>query len=157
MMPLPAPQLRIPKTSHFRDIAKCVRCTNYLVVTKCMAIQQEASLKDNHTKKELDVDQLRDITDQLHSGRLSRRGLSERLKALGFGFGAAFVLGMTGAQASTNPDATVALKSTNPAINSIIQDGMQTGQTATDAKQFQQLAWFRRFFRRFFNRFYRRF
>jgi hypothetical protein len=93
----------------------------------------------------------------LHSGRLSRRGLSDRLKALGLGFGAAFVLGITGAQASTNPDAALVLKSNNPTINAIIQDGTPTGQTATDAKNFQQVAWFRRFFRRFFNRFYRRF
>jgi hypothetical protein len=119
--------------------------------------QQKASLTDNSTKTPLNLDELNDITQQLHRGQLSRRGLSDRLKALGLGFGAAFVLGITGAQASTNPDTTVALKSTNPAINSIIQDGTATGQTATDAKNFQQVAWFRRFFRRFFNRFYRRF
>jgi hypothetical protein len=118
--------------------------------------QQEASLTDNSTKTPLNLDELNDITQQLNGGQLSRRGLSDRLKALGLGFGAAFVLGITGAQASTNPDQTVALKSTNPAINSIIQDGTATGQTATDAKNFQQVAWFRRFFRRFFNRFYRR-
>jgi hypothetical protein len=113
-------------------------------------------LTDNSTKTALNLDELNDITNQLHNGQLSRRGLSDRLKAMGLGFGAAFVLGMSGAQASTNPDSTVALKSTNPAINSIIQEGSATGQTATDAKNFQQLAWFRRFFRRFFNRFYRR-
>jgi hypothetical protein len=47
------------------------------------------------------------------------------------------------------------LKSTNPALNSIIQSGSESGQAATDDK-FQQLAWFHRFFRRFFNRWYRR-
>jgi hypothetical protein len=117
-----------------------------------MAIHWEAHLKDD----KLNVETLSEITDQLQSGQLSRSGLSNRLKALGLGFGAAFVLGMSGAQASTHPDSTVALKSTNPAINSIILEGSATGQTATDAKNFQQLAWFRRFFRRFFNRFYRR-
>lgn len=107
------------------------------------------------TKGQLDVNQVADITNELHQGRLSRRGLSDRLKGLGLGFGAAFVLGMTGAHAATAPDANVVLKSTNPAVASIIQSGSQTGQTATDDK-YQQLAWFRRFFRRFYTRFYRR-
>lgn len=112
-------------------------------------------MKDTPTRNRSSVDQLNDITEQLQNGRLSRRGLSDRLKALGIGFGAAFVLGIGGAQASTHPDATVALKSTNPAINSVIQDGMGTGQTATGLEG-QQYAWYRRFFRRFFHRFYRR-
>ncbi len=106
-------------------------------------------------KGRLDVNEIADITNELHEGRLSRRGLSNRLKGLGLGFGAAFVLGMTGAQAATAPDANVVLKSTNPALNSIIQNGTETGQAATNDK-LQQLAWFRRFFRRFYTRFYRR-
>jgi hypothetical protein len=110
---------------------------------------------NDSTKGRLDVNDVADITNQLHEGNLSRRGLSDRLKAAGFGFGAAFVLGMTGAHAATTPDANVVLKSNNPALNSIIQSGTETGQAATNDK-FQQLAWFRRFFRRFFNRFYRR-
>ena len=113
-------------------------------------------MTDKTTNTPVNLDELNDITQQLHDGQLSRRGLSDRLKALGLGFGAAFVLGISGAQASVNPDATVNLNSTHPAISSIIKDGMATGQTATDAKNFQQVAWFRRFFRRFFNRFYRR-
>jgi hypothetical protein len=112
-------------------------------------------MNEDSTKGRLDVNEVADITNQLHSGRLSRGGLSDRLKGLGLGFGAAFVLGMTGAHAATAPDANVVLKSTNPALNSIIQNGAQTGQVATDDK-LQQLAWFRRFFRRFYNRFYRR-
>jgi hypothetical protein len=110
---------------------------------------------NDSTKGRFDVNQVADITNELHQGRLSRRGLSDRLKGLGLGFGAAFVLGMTGAHAATTPDTNVVLKSTNPAVASIIQSGTQTGQTATDDK-FQQLAWFRRFFRRFYTRFYRR-
>lgn len=106
-------------------------------------------------KGRLDVNEIADITNELHEGRLSRRGLSNRLKGLGLGFGAAFVLGMTGAHAATAPDANVVLKSTNPALNSIIQNGTETGQAATNDK-LQQLAWFRRFFRRFYTRFYRR-
>ena len=112
-------------------------------------------MTDHPTKTQ--SDELSDISNELRSGQLSRRGLSDRLKALGLGFGAAFVLGITGAQASTNPNATVALKSTNPAVNSIIQDGTQTGQATADGAKPQQIAWFRRFFHRYFNRFYRRF
>ncbi len=110
---------------------------------------------NDSTKGRLDVNEIADITNELHEGRLSRRGLSNRLKGLGLGFGAAFVLGMTGAHAATAPDANVVLKSTNPALNSIIQNGTETGQAATNDK-LQQLAWFRRFFRRFYTRFYRR-
>jgi hypothetical protein len=110
-------------------------------------------MNDGPTKNRLDVNA---ITNELNGGRLSRGALSNRLKALGFGFGAAFVLGMTGAHAATTPDASVVLKSNNPALNSIIQNGSQTGQAATDDK-LQQLAWFRRFFRRFYTRFYRRY
>ncbi len=110
---------------------------------------------NDSTKGRLDVNEVADITNELHEGRLSRRGLSNRLKGLGLGFGAAFVLGMSGAHAATAPDANVVLKSTNPALNSIIQNGTETGQAATNDK-LQQLAWFRRFFRRFYTRFYRR-
>ena len=72
-------------------------------------------MNNDSTKNQLDVSEIAEITSELHEGRLSRRGLSDRLKGLGLGFGAAFVLGMTGAQAATAPDATVVLKSNNPA------------------------------------------
>jgi len=110
---------------------------------------------NDSTKGRLDINQVADITNELHEGRLSRGGLSNRLKALGLGFGAAFVLGMTGAHAATAPESNVVLKSTNPALNSIIQSGTESGQAATDDKM-QQLAWFRRWFRRFYHRWYRR-
>jgi hypothetical protein len=117
-------------------------------------MQQEAEMSDGSSK--LDVKEVAQITNELHEGRLSRGGLSNRLKGLGLGFGAAFVLGMTGAHAATASDANVVLKSNNPALASIIQSGSETGQAATDDKM-QQLAWFRRYFHRFFNRWYRRF
>jgi len=116
-------------------------------------MQQEAEMSD-HPKK-LDTNEVADITSELHEGRLSRGALANRLKGLGLGFGAAFVLGMTGAHAATAPDANVVVKSNNPALASIIQSGTETGQTATDDKM-QQLSWFRRYFHRFFNRWYRR-
>jgi hypothetical protein len=110
---------------------------------------------NDSTKGRLDVNEVADITNQLHEGNLSRAGLSNRLKGLGLGFGAAFVLGMTGAQAATASDSAVVLKSTNSSINAIIDNGSQTGQTAIDSNG-QQLAWYTRFYRRFFRRFFRR-
>ena len=62
-----------------------------------------------------------EISKELSEGKLSRRSLADRLKLLGLGFGAAFALGVTGAQATTMPDASVTLKSTNVAIDSIIK------------------------------------
>jgi hypothetical protein len=112
-------------------------------------------MHDNSGKSPLNINEVADITNELHEGRLSRHGLSERLKGLGLGFGAAFVLGMTGAQAATAPDSAVVLKSTNTAINSIIDNGSQPGQTAIDGNG-QQVAWYTRFYRRFFRRFFRR-
>ena len=69
---------------------------------------------DDSAKSRLDIEVGDDLTKQLNDGRLSRRGLRERLAAIGVGFGAAFVLGLSGAQATPSPEATVALKSTNP-------------------------------------------
>src|SRR5580698_9921777 len=71
-------------------------------------------MDNDSTKNQLDVSEIGEITNQLQEGRLSRRGLSDSLKGLGLGFGAAFVLGMTGAQAATAPDSNVVLKSRNP-------------------------------------------
>jgi hypothetical protein len=96
------------------------------------------------------------IAKELNGGRLSRRGLAERLKALGLGFGAALALGVAGAasaQAATAPDAAVTVKSTNAAINSIIQQAPVAGVTTAT----QQMAWYHRYFRRFYTRYYNRY
>jgi hypothetical protein len=112
-------------------------------------------MSDDSAKSRLDISEVGNITQQLHDGRLSRHGLRERLMALGVGFGAAFMLGLTGAQASPAPEATVALKSTNPAVNAII--GAQTSdQTPVVKAPLQQLSWYNLYFRRFYNRFYHR-
>jgi len=66
------------------------------------------------------------------------------------------MLGLTGAQASPAPEATVALKSTNPAVNAIIQNGGQSDQGSTVSAPLQQLSWYNRYFRRFYNRYYHR-
>ena len=66
------------------------------------------------------------------------------------------MLGLTGAQASPAPEATVALKSTNPAVNAIIQNGGQSDQGSTVSAPLQQLSWYNRYFRSFYNRYYHR-
>jgi hypothetical protein len=100
---------------------------------------------------------VKDISRELGKGGLSRRGLSDRLKALGIGFGAAFALGMTGAHAATAPDTGVALKSTNPVIDNIIQGPQMP--TANVGTPMEQTAWYHRhYFRGYFRyaRFYQR-
>ena len=76
------------------------------------------------------------------------------MAAIGVGFGAAFELGLSGAQATPSPEATVALKSTNPAINAIIDNGAQADQKVSTP--LQQLAYYNRWFRRWYNRYYHR-
>lgn len=96
-----------------------------------------------------------EISRELREGKLSRRGLSDRLKALGIGFGAAFALGLTGAHAATAPDAAVALKSTNPVIDTIIKGPMPAANVGTPL---EQTAWYHRNYFRGYNRFmYHRF
>jgi hypothetical protein len=109
----------------------------------------EINMNDKSTDDRLDVS---DISRELSEGRLSRRGLADRLKILGLGFGAAFALGVAGAQAATAPDAAVALKSTNVAIDSIIK-GPQMPAAAVGTP-LQKTAYFHRWFRRFYNRFF---
>jgi hypothetical protein len=106
-------------------------------------------MNDKSTDNRLDVS---DISRELSEGRLSRSGLADRLKVLGLGFGAAFALGVGGAQAATTPDAAVALKSTNVAIDSIIK-GPQVPVAAVGTP-LEKMAFFRRWFRRFYNRFF---
>ena len=95
-----------------------------------------------------------EISKELKQGNLSRRGLANRLKLLGLGFGAAFALGVTGAQAATTPDASVTLKSTNVAIDSIIKG--PAVPTAAVGTPLEKTAWFRRWFRRYYTRWYHR-
>jgi hypothetical protein len=105
--------------------------------------------ESNTTRSEIE-----EIAGQLRDGRLSRSALFGRLKGLGIGFGAAFLLGVSGAQAAAAPEATVAVKSTNPAINSIIQ-GPQAPVAAVGTP-LQKIAYYRRYFRRYYHRIYMR-
>jgi hypothetical protein len=108
-------------------------------------------------------EQVNRIAKELSDGRLSRRSLFDRLKGLGVGFGAAFMLGMKGADAHNAPAgdaATATLKSTNAALNAIIEEAPQapTGEGAAQAEDRPvQTAYYHRVFRRAFRRVYNRY
>jgi hypothetical protein len=67
--------------------------------------------------------QAKEIEQDLGKG-LSRRAFLDRLKAIGVGFGAAFVFGVNRSEAGVG-DALVNLKSTNPVLNGIIEESRQ--------------------------------
>src|SRR3974390_2224368 len=88
------------------------------------------------------------VQKELNENGLSRRGLLNRFNFLGLGFGAAYLLGAQRAEALTRSDdkPDVKIKSTNPALNDIIQDGQeQAGEGAEDRRAFKT-AWFRRWY-----------
>lgn len=101
---------------------------------------------------------IKHIEDELRHSKLSRRGLLGRLKGVGIGFGAAFLLGLRQSDAHNAPEAAAALKSTNPALNSIIE-AEPTAQPTPQAEDrpMQTAAYFRGYRRFFFRRFFRRF
>jgi hypothetical protein len=93
--------------------------------------------------------QKQQIQDELKAAGVSRRSFIDRIKSLGLGFGAAVALG---AEARTAPDTSVNLTSTNPVLDSIINEaGKQEGQKEPGEKRIQE-AWYRRFYRRFYGR-----
>ena len=71
------------------------------------------------------LQQAQEIQRELNDKRLSRRAFLDRLKVLGVGFGAAAMLGVRDADADVHSDASLSLKSTNPALNDIIEEGRQ--------------------------------
>lgn len=92
---------------------------------------------------------VRQISKELSEGKLSRGSLANRLKLLGLGFGAAFALGLGGAQAATRSDTAVALKSTDPIIDNIIKSPQIP---SADASKPVQTAWYHRHFFRTYHR-----
>lgn len=76
-----------------------------------------------HDDREVQKRRAQDIQTALNNEGLSRRAFLDRLKLIGVGFGAAFVLGVRDADAGIRSDAAVSLKSTNPALNNIIEEG----------------------------------
>jgi len=69
--------------------------------------------------------QAQEIQRELNDKGLSRRAFLDRLKVLGVGFGAAAILGVRDADADIRSDASLRLKSTDPALNNIIEEGRQ--------------------------------
>lgn len=98
--------------------------------------------------------ELKHLQDALKDGTVSRRIFLDRMKGLGVGFGAAFLLGMKEADAAL-VDSGVNVKSTNPAIDKIVQDG-QTEQALDDPDANTQVAQYFRVYRRGYRR-YRRY
>ena len=96
-----------------------------------------------------------EIGRELREGQLSRGGLSDRLKVLGIGFGAAMVLGVSSAHAAATTDESVTLKSSNATLNSIIQSGPQT-PTINQNLSAQRTAYYR-YYHRYYTRHYSRY
>lgn len=97
--------------------------------------------------------ELKHLQDALKEGTVSRRSFLDRMKGLGVGFGAAFLLGMKEADAAI--DSGVDVKSTNPAIDKIVKDG-QNEQALDDPDANMQVAQYFRVYRRGYRR-YRRY
>src|SRR5215831_15975269 len=83
-------------------------------------VRWEATMGDREK-----LHQAQEIQRELNDKGLSRRAFLDRLKVLGVGFGAAAMLGVRGADADVRSDASLSLKSTNPALNNIIEEGRQ--------------------------------
>lgn len=76
------------------------------------------------------LEQAQEIQKELNDEGLSRRGFLDRLKVLGAGFGAAYVLGFKDADAAVPPDGVVNLNSSHPALNAIVEEGRANDQLA---------------------------
>jgi hypothetical protein len=105
--------------------------------------------------------QAKKIQEELNKGRLSRRGLFQRFRLLGVGFGAAYLLGAKEAGAVANSkdaeasDAVASLKSTNPALNDVIDEGRQHAAPGAESGE-DGGSGMKTAFRRVFRRVYRR-
>jgi hypothetical protein len=71
------------------------------------------------------LQQAQEIQRELNDQGLSRRAFLDRLKVLGVGFGAAAILGVRDADPDIRSNASLSLKSTNPTLNNIIEEGRQ--------------------------------
>lgn len=100
--------------------------------------------------------ELQRVQNELKKGGVSRRRFLDSMKGLGVGFGAAFLLGMKGANA-TRVDPGVSVKSTNPAIDGIVKDGEAAQAPEPDSADGNlQVAQYFRVYRRGYRR-YRRY
>ncbi|HEY7665501.1 MAG TPA: hypothetical protein VH934_20475 [Xanthobacteraceae bacterium] len=122
-----------------------------------------------HDDREIQERRAQEIQKELNNEGLSRRAFLDRLKLIGVGFGAAFVLGVRDADAGVRSDATVSLKSTNPALNDIIEEGRKdlgleddrhsrgAAQPAGDGDDARIQTAYARFYRRGYGRGYGRY
>jgi hypothetical protein len=110
-------------------------------------------MSDEPNKKQ---HELRRIQEALKKGRLSRRGFLDSMKALGVGFGAAFMLGIKDADALPGQEPAVSVKSANPAVDEVLKDAQSPDPAGRRQEGEFQLA-YRRFYRRFYRRGYRRY
>jgi hypothetical protein len=118
---------------------------------------RSSEMNDDSEKKRQEISR---IEAELGASKLSRRGLLDRLKGVGVGFGAALVLGLKESRAAVPTDATARLKSSNPALNNILGEDAARSETleATStgdapAQRLTYLRGFRRAFRRVFARY----
>lgn len=110
--------------------------------------------KINEEKKQ---EELKKIQQSLAEGGLSRRRFIDSMKAIGVGFGAAYLLGVNDASAATNPDAAVNVTSTNPALDEILAEAQEERGDGADG-EFLSAQYGRRYRRgyRRYGRHYRR-
>jgi hypothetical protein len=106
------------------------------------------------------------IQEELNQKRLSRRGLLQRLRLMGVGFGAAYLLSGKDAEAVARSegeggDTLATLKSSNPALKEIIDEGRKESplgeESADEDRSSHTRIAYRRVFRRVYRRVYRRF
>jgi hypothetical protein len=134
--------------THFGDEK---RSRSMAVTGPAMVAREGArTMHDDPDKKHQEAEA---IQEELNKKRLSRRGLLQRLKALGVGFGAAYILGArdAGAAVGTDPSESGAarLKSTDPALNDIIEEGRDPRLSGpkVDRSEWTETAYRRVYFR----------
>jgi hypothetical protein len=101
------------------------------------------------------------IQEELNKKRLSRRGLLQRLRLMGVGFGAAYLLSGKDAEAvakseGEGSDTVASLKSTNPALNEVIDEGRKDSSLGEESAGDDPSSRTRTAYRRVFRRVYRR-
>jgi hypothetical protein len=99
--------------------------------------------------------ELKRLEDDLRNKGLSRREFINRVKGLGLGFGAAFVLGIKHADAFEpgNLEQTLDVKSTSSVVDDIIQEARP--KDPIDGVDQNDMARYARFYRRGFARYAR--
>jgi hypothetical protein len=102
----------------------------------------------------------RTIQEELNKQNLSRRGLLRRLKLLGVAFGAGYLMSGKSADALVGNggeagEAVASLKSTNPALNEIIDEGHKGGTVGEESAD-ERAPRIKTAYRRVYARAYRR-